>query len=88
MKRARLARLSGRYERWAPPLVFTVGFVWDTVTMTRVDSVADHILLLTYSATIGAMILLTLRRQAELARPVWVLKLLRSSHWEACSPAL
>ncbi len=61
-----------KYERWVPLFVFTFGFAWDTLTMTRVDSIADHIILITYSTAIGIMIALTLRRQADRPRPEWV----------------
>jgi hypothetical protein len=64
-----------KYERYVPLLVFATGFIWDSITMTRVDSVLDQLILSSYAAAIGAMIVFTLRRQAGGRRPAWVCKL-------------
>ncbi len=68
-------RLYRKYERYVPLLVFATGFIWDTITMTRVDSVLDHAILSSYATAIGIMIAFTLRRQAGGKRPAWVRKL-------------
>ncbi len=68
-------RLYRKYERYVPLLVFAIGFIWDTITMTRVDSLLDHVILSSYAAAIGVMIVFTLRRQSGGRRPGWVQKL-------------
>ncbi len=64
-----LARLYARYEKFVPVIVFAVGFLWDTLTMTRVDNVIDHAILLFYLTALGVMICFTLRRQSGCDRP-------------------
>jgi hypothetical protein len=64
-----------RFEKYIPVIVFAVGFLWDTFTMTRVDNVVDHVILLTYLAALAVMICYTLRRQAGCFRPGWILRL-------------
>ncbi len=56
-------------------MVFVTGFLWDTLTMTRVDSTVDHILLFGYATLLGIMIGATVRRQAGGSRPGWIRKI-------------
>jgi hypothetical protein len=69
------ARFYRKYEKQFPLIVFAVGFLWDTLTMTRVDNVVDHVILLTYLAALAVMICYTIRRQSGCARPRWVQRL-------------
>jgi hypothetical protein len=69
------ARLYRKYERHVGILVFIVGFVWDSITMTRVDSVIDNIILMLYLIVIGLMIALSLRRQSGGMLQNWVLRI-------------
>jgi hypothetical protein len=70
-----LARFYRKYEKHIPLIVFAVGFLWDTLTMTRVDNVIDHVILLTYLAALAVMICATIRRQCGSARPRWIQRL-------------
>ncbi len=70
-----LAWFYSRFERYIPVMVFAVGFLWDTFTMTRVDNVVDHVILLVYLAALALMICYTLRRQSGCARPRWICRL-------------
>jgi len=69
------ARLHHRYEKYTGIAIFGLGFIWDSLTMTRVDSLADNIILLFYLIIVGVMILLTLRRQCGRVLPKWIQKL-------------
>src|SRR5512136_1744151 len=70
-----LERLYRKNERYVPLLVFATGFIWDTFTMTRVDSLLDHIILSGYASAIGIMIVFTLRRQVGKSGPAWIQRL-------------
>jgi hypothetical protein len=63
-----------RNEKYAEPLIFIVGFIWDSFTMTRVDNVIDHVILLFYLSLIAAMIILILRKQCGVELPKWIQK--------------
>ena len=70
-----LERLYRKHEKYVPLLVFATGFIWDTFTMTRVDSLLDHLILSGYAAAISVMIVFTLRRQEGRSCPTWVQRL-------------
>src|SRR5512137_482280 len=70
-----LVRLYCKHEKYVPLLVFATGFIWDTFTMTRVDSLLDHIILSGYASAIGIMIVFTLRRQVGKSGPAWIQRL-------------
>ena len=63
-----------RYEKYTEITIFGVGFVWDSFTMTRVDSLIDNIILLFYLVIIAAMIVLTLRKQCGISLPARIQK--------------
>jgi hypothetical protein len=67
----RLERMYRRYERYIGVLVFAVGFIWDTITMVRIDNVIDIVILLFYLAALALMIFFTMRRQSGLTLPNW-----------------
>jgi hypothetical protein len=60
--KSRIRKFYEKHEKYAGLTIFGVGFIWDSFTMTRVDSMIDNIILLFYFVIIGAMIILTLRR--------------------------
>jgi hypothetical protein len=72
---SRLREFFQRHERHTGIALFALGFVWDSLTMTRVDNWLDNIILLFYLAFIAAMIIFTLRRQCGQATPGWIQKL-------------
>jgi len=74
-RQSRIRDLYRRYEKYTGIAIFGVGFIWDSFTMTRVDSVIDNVILLFYFVIIGAMIFLTLRRQCGKAPAAWIQKL-------------
>jgi hypothetical protein len=72
--KARIKEFYGRHRKYAGITYFGVGFVWDSFTMTRVDSVIDNVILLFYLVIIGVMIFITLRRQCGKAPAAWIQK--------------
>lgn len=73
--RSKIADFYRSHEKYAGIGVFAVGFVWDSLTMTRVDNMFDNVILLFYLVVIGAMIVLTLRRQCGTAPSKWIRKI-------------
>jgi hypothetical protein len=69
------AALYHRYEKYTELAIFGVGFIWDSFTMTRVDSLIDNIILLFYLTLIGTMIVLILRRHHGTVLPKWIQKI-------------
>jgi hypothetical protein len=72
--KSRIAAFYRRYEKYTELMIFGVGFIWDSFTMTRVDNPIDHAILLFYLAIIAAMIILILRRQQGMIFPQWMRK--------------
>jgi hypothetical protein len=70
-----LRRLYRRYERFLPVVTFSAGFIWDSLTLTRIDSLLDNLILLGYTAGLGIMIVVVLRRQGGASLPLWAGKL-------------
>ena len=70
-----------KYEKYTGLAIFGVGFIWDSFTMTRVDSVIDNVILLFYLAIIGTMIVFTLHRQCGRAPVAWIQKLEHRFLW-------
>ncbi len=67
-----LERLYSRYERYIGIIVFAVGFVWDSLTMVRVDNKIDIAILVFYLTALAFMIFFTLRKQTGCGLPGWV----------------
>ena len=70
-----IAGLYHRYEQYTGIAIFGLGFIWDSLTMTRVDNMIDNVILLFYLIIIAAMIILTLWRQSGRILPGWIQKL-------------
>jgi hypothetical protein len=69
-----LGRLRGRYsryERFLPVFTFSAGFIWDSLTLTRIDRLSDSLILLGYIIGLGIMIVVVLRRQWGASLPRW-----------------
>jgi hypothetical protein len=65
-------RLYQKYEKFLPVAVFVIGFLWDSITMTRVDSLIDNVILLFYLAALGVMVYQTVKRQCGMATSRWM----------------
>lgn len=73
--KSRLREFYDRYEKYSGLAIFGVGFLWDSLTLTRVDNPIDNIILLGYLVLIAAMIIISLRRQCGRASAGWIQKL-------------
>ncbi len=62
-------RLYRRYERYVPIIVFATGFIWDSLTMVRIDNKIDIAILVFYLVALAVMIFFTLRRQSGRGLP-------------------
>lgn len=63
-----------RFEKYAEMAIFGIGFIWDSLTMTRVDNPIDNIILFLYLVLIAIMIIFTLRKQCGRIPPKWIQK--------------
>jgi hypothetical protein len=66
----RFPKAAGLYqkcEKFLPVVVFVVGFLWDSITMTRVDSLIDNVVLLIYLTALAVMIYQTVKQQCGMA---------------------
>ncbi|HXF04412.1 MAG TPA: DUF2914 domain-containing protein [Blastocatellia bacterium] len=61
-------RLRQWYERYGPVAGFVIGFVYDTLTLTRIDRLVDNLILLGYAVAAG--VLITLVGLSERGRPL------------------
>ena len=74
-------RLHRRYEKYLPVVTFAAGFIWDSLTLTRIDRMSDNLILLGYLAALAFMIVITLRRQAGFIRNRWIRKMEVHFRW-------
>lgn len=51
----------GKHEKYSAAAVFALGFIWDALTLRRIDNIWDNLILLGYLIVIGAVIVLNLR---------------------------
>lgn len=70
-----------RYEKYSGIAFFFTGFLWDSLTLTRVDNLLDNFILLFYLVLIGSMIALLLRRQNGAPSPKWIQKIESHFPW-------
>jgi hypothetical protein len=73
--KSKLREFYQRHEKYAGLVIFGIGFIWDSFTMTRVDSIIDNIILLFYLAIIAVMIVVMLRHHCGKAPAGWIQKL-------------
>jgi hypothetical protein len=48
-----------RFERFQPIVFFAAGFLWDSLTLKRIDRLVDNMVLLAYLLLLGALIVIT-----------------------------
>ncbi len=72
-KRQSAEQLYRRYEKYVPLAAFIVGFIYDSLTLTRIDAWLDNLILLGY--TLGAGVLIAVLGMVERGRMrnAWVL---------------
>ena len=52
-----------KYEKFSGPAIFALGFIWDALTLRRIDNLSDNLILLGYLVLTGILIALSLRLQ-------------------------
>ena len=59
-------------EKYTPLLSFAAGFGWDSATLSRIDRLVDNLILLTYIALLGFIIVLfNLVEKGVPGKPIW-----------------
>jgi hypothetical protein len=77
-------KIKGFYEKnekYSNLAIFLLGFLWDAMTLQRIDSWFDNLFLLGYLIIIGALIILTLRKQNGVVLPKWIEKFEQHFSW-------
>jgi len=77
-KKQNAEQLYQRYEKYVPLTAFVIGFIWDSLTLTRIDSRLDNFILLGYTVAAGILIAVIGLAQRGRLRQVWILSHL---HW-------
>ncbi len=77
----KISSLYKRHEKYSGIAIFCLGFLWDSLTLTRVDNLLDNFILLFYLVVIGAMIALLLRKQNGAISPGWLQKIESHFPW-------
>ncbi|MEJ2636936.1 MAG: DUF2914 domain-containing protein, partial [Calditrichia bacterium] len=71
-------KIYDRYRKFLPVVSFTGGFLWDSLTLTRIDRLSDNLILMAYIILLGlALILVNLHENGRLQSPF----LLKYSEW-------
>ena len=73
--KTKAGELYEKHEKYVAVAIFVIGFLWDSLTMTRIDNLIDNAILLFYLVLIGTMIVFTLRRQCGSGPPGWLIKI-------------
>jgi len=67
-----------KHQRFLPLISFFAGFIWDSLTITRIDEVSDNLIIGLYLVLLAGLIILTLKsEQNRLENSI----LLKYSHW-------
>jgi len=62
-----------KHERFIPVVSFFAGFIWDSVTITRIDEVSDNLIICLYLLLLGFLIILTLQNEHDrLEKPLFI----------------
>lgn len=65
-------RLRQWYQRYGPVAGFVIGFVYDTLTLTRIDRLVDNLILLGYAVAAGGLIALLGLVEQGRPLPAWI----------------
>ena len=77
-KKQSAGQLYQRYEKYVPLAAFVIGFIWDSLTLTRIDSRLDNFILLSYTIVAGILIAVIGRVERGRLRQIWIISRL---HW-------
>jgi hypothetical protein len=70
-RRDQAQRWYQRYEKYAPLAAFIVGFLYDSLTLTRIDRLSDNLILLGYALAAGALIAIIGRIEQGRMKDSW-----------------
>jgi uncharacterized membrane protein len=70
-----------RLRKWLPFITFIAGFVWDSLTLNRIDYLFDNFVLAGHLAAFAVMIVLVLRAQARVLRRPGLRRFERHFRW-------
>ena len=70
----RLNRLYQSYGKYQPIVFFIGGFMWDSITLTRIDRLSDNLILLAYLLMLGFSIILVNHVESDLIKNRFILK--------------
>jgi hypothetical protein len=77
-KKQTAEQLYQRYEKYIPLAAFVVGFAWDSLTLSRIDSKIDNFILLGYTVAAGVLIAVIGMVERGRRRQAWIAGRL---HW-------
>lgn len=63
-----------RYEKYIPLGAFIAGFLWDTLTLTRIDKWSDNLILLGYALAAGLLIVIIGRVEQGYLTRAWTIR--------------
>jgi len=72
--RATIHQFYQTYSKYLPVAFFIGGFLWDSLTLTRIDRMLDNLILLGYLLFLGVSIILVNRAEKNLIRRPLILK--------------
>lgn len=73
-RQQQIKHLYARYEKHIPLGAFIAGFLWDTLTLTRIDKWSDNLILLGYALAAGLLIVIIGRIQLGRISRAWVVR--------------
>jgi Protein of unknown function (DUF2914) len=72
-KKQSTEQLYRRYEKYVPLAAFIVGFAWDNLTLVRIDSWLDNLILLCYTIVAGILIAMLGLVERGRLRHAWII---------------
>lgn len=61
-----------RYEKYIPVIAFVAGFLYDSLTLTRIDAWIDNVILLVYTLLAGVLLIILGRAERGQLRAPWL----------------
>jgi hypothetical protein len=77
----RLDGLYRKHQKRIPLLTFCLGFLWDALTLTRIDRMSDNLFVLGYLAGLAVMIIVQIRRRSNGRHIGWLARVEPHFEW-------
>jgi hypothetical protein len=68
----RIKTFYSRYQKYTPLAAFAAGFLYDSLTLTRIDRLLDNLVLLGYTVGAGVLIVVIGRNEEGRLRSPWL----------------